>query len=107
MSNSNVLVFAAQVLGTENSEASLNALVSKHSAFKDMDDLLAQRKHGYRPSLDVADPERRRIADAYDAIMAALGCPLRAYRYESQSTIKRMKALVRKYNRKTVQVKEG
>lgn len=107
MSTAPVLVFAAQVLGTQNTETYLNSLVAKHSAFKDMDDLIAQRKNGYRPSLDVADPEIRRIADAYDGVMAALGCPLRAYRYESKSTLAKVKRMLAKYNRKTVQVKEG
>lgn len=107
MSNSTVNALAAKVLGTPNTEAELNALVAKHSAFKDMDDLLTQRKHGYRPSLDVADFERKRIADAYDAVMVALGCPLRVYRYESQHTVKANKRALRAFNKRTVQVKEG
>jgi len=73
-----------------------------------MDDLLAQRHHGYRPTLDVANPEIRKIADAYDACCIALGSPMRAYRYENADTVRKMKALARKYARKNVvQVKEG
>jgi hypothetical protein len=104
---SNIFDLAAKVLGTTNTEAELNALVAKHSAFKDMDDFLAQRKHGYRPTLDVADFEIKRIADAYDACMAALGCPLRAYRYENTKTVAKNKRALAAFNRKTIQVKEG
>jgi hypothetical protein len=103
-----VRAFAARALGTPNTEDDLNALVRKHSAFKNMDDLLAQRHHGYRPTLDVANPEICKIADAYDCICIALGSPMRSYRYESPSTVKAMKALARKMARKTfVQVREG
>lgn len=89
-----------------NREPELDALVAKHSAFKSMQELISKRDH-YRPTLDVADPERRRIADAYDGVMIALGHNFRAERYESPSTIKMLKRLARRNARKTVQVKEG
>jgi hypothetical protein len=89
-----------------NREPELDALVAKHSGFKSMQELISKRDH-YRPTLDVADPERRRIADAYDGVMIALGHNFRAERYESPSTIKMMKNLARRLARKTIQVKEG
>lgn len=89
-----------------NREPELDALVAKHGAFKSMDELISKRNH-YRPTLDVADPERRRIADAYDAVMIALGHTARVYRYESTTTLKMLKRLARRNARKVVQVKEG
>jgi len=91
----------------------IDTLVRKHSCFSGMDDLLDQAKHGYRPSLDVADYERRIIADFYDAAQETRGCDLRAFRYEGRDTLmkaKRAKANERrriaKYSIKEVQVGE-
>ena len=103
MSNS-----TAHIAG-DASTSELDALVRKHSAFSSIYDLLSQGKHGYRPTLDVADPERKQIADIYDAAQAAVGSSLRAYRYESESTIKQNKKIARRLcpNRRVVQVREG
>ena len=59
--------------------ATLDALVARNSAFRDMADLLSQPH--YRPSLDMREAWARQVADAYDQAQAARGDDRRAYRY--------------------------
>ena len=58
----------------------LDQLIARRTAFSSMQELVTAAG-GYRPSLDVADPEMLRIAEAYDTAQAKRGDPRRAYRY--------------------------
>lgn len=58
----------------------MDELVARNSAFKGMNDLLSAGGN-YRPSIDVRDSERLKLANVYDSIMEARGDARRAYRY--------------------------
>jgi hypothetical protein len=55
-------------------------LAAKHTAFESLDALL-NAPGGYFPSLNVAIPEIKTLADQYDYIQGSLGDPRRAARY--------------------------
>lgn len=56
------------------------ALVAKHSAFGSFQELL-DAKGGYKPSLDMSNPECRQLATRYDLAQIVRGDSRRAYRY--------------------------
>ena len=58
----------------------LDQLIARRTAFASMLELVTAAG-GYRPSLDVADREMLRIAEAYDTVQTTRGDPRRAYRY--------------------------
>lgn len=60
----------------------LDELTARHTAFADFHALLMAP--GYRPSLNVAVPEIRELADAYDAANAQDGCAREAHRFHYQ-----------------------
>ena len=59
----------------------LNRLVRRNTAFHCLDAMRTETRGGYRPSIDVREPEMVEIADAYDAMMLEHGDPRRAFRY--------------------------
>ncbi len=58
----------------------LTALLRRRTAFQSFDDMFAA-KGEYRPSMDVSDPEMRRLAEHYDHLAAQRGDERRAFRY--------------------------
>lgn len=66
------------------SDDDVYALIRNHTAFLSLNDLLASAAHGYRPSIDVRESEKRKLADIYDSIAISRGMESRAYRYGSK-----------------------
>ena len=71
-----------------------DVLTRLYSAFRSFDDLL-QCNRNYRPSINMADPEKREFADLYDAAQQARGDSRRAYRF---GNVKRKGSLIDKAN---------
>lgn len=61
----------------------LSDYIAKTTAFKNFPDLLGA-KGGYRPSLDVSDPNNELLADVYDLTMESLRDDRRAFRYGTE-----------------------
>ena len=61
-------------------EKQLNALLARRSAFKSFDEIFAA-KGGYRPSMDMKDPDMVVLADHYDRLAQQRGDSRRAFRY--------------------------
>jgi hypothetical protein len=59
----------------------LTRLIRQNTAFHCLDAMRTETRDGYRPSVDVREPEMVEIADAYDAMMQEHGDPRRAFRY--------------------------
>ena len=78
--------FGVEILPLTDKEAqagyaALDKLVAYHTAMKSMAELV-NSAGCYRPTLDVYNPERKIIADVYDAIQASRGDERRVFRYE-------------------------
>lgn len=58
-------------------------LTQSNSAFENFRDLV-EALGGYRPSIDVSDLRRRRLADLYDYYQEMMGDSRRAYRYRRE-----------------------
>ena len=59
----------------------LTRLIRNNTAFHCLDAMRTETRDGYRPSVDVREPEMVEIADAYDAMMLEYGDSRRAFRY--------------------------
>ncbi len=59
----------------------LTRLIRNNTAFHCLDAMRTEARDGYRPSVDVREPEMVEIADAYDAMMLEHGDSRRAFRY--------------------------
>lgn len=64
---------------TKRQPLTLDEITVKHSGFRSFADL-CDALGNYRPTIYVKNPERRRLADAYDAVMSYKGDERRAYR---------------------------
>lgn len=59
---------------------SIDTITREQTAFSSLDEMLAG-KGGYRPSIEVTDFDRYRMAEAYDAAQIERGDERRAFRY--------------------------
>ena len=79
----------------------LDGLTTYHTAFTSFADLVGN-KGTYVPTFEVSHPERKTLADVYDAFQVEVGSDKRTHRYSTPK--KRRKPT---YQRRVVQVREG
>ena len=72
---------ALQVIAAAaNLNTRADQLTVKHSAFRSFSELVTCHRN-YRPTISMATPEQRELADVYDAAQTARGDARRAFRY--------------------------
>ena len=59
----------------------LNQLAQKHTGFSDIYELAAAYRHGYVPTLRIADRDMERLANAYDSLQRRLCSGRKAERH--------------------------